>query len=228
MESDCSKNYSFFDSYRKHRITKHTSVTSRQEPNVSFKEEPIAFDFTQSSNVNENEALVYAESESSSDESEIFDEKCLEDENLIETTFNSSSVKSSCSLSNKICFFAAKMYKFPDISRQRVGDIICDVSSLWKNNIQTVQNEIHGTLVELGKDPLTSNEINDVLQKISSPFQKINTEALRFAHFKVYKIFDQSCYKFCLLNQEYIASGIIITSRNKLNDDYYYIPKIWI
>ena len=52
----CSENYSFFDSYRKDRSTKHTSVTSRQEPNVPFKEEAIAFDFTQSSNVNENEA----------------------------------------------------------------------------------------------------------------------------------------------------------------------------
>ena len=107
-------------------------MISCQENNIPFKEKPIAFDFAQTSNVDEVEALVYTDSKSSSDQSEIFDEKCLKDGNLIKASFNSSSVKSSCSLFNKICFFAAKMYKFPDICRQRVGNLICDISSLWK------------------------------------------------------------------------------------------------
>ena len=48
---------------------------------------------------------------------------------------------------------------------------------------------MHRTLVKLGIDSLIINGINNVLQKISSPFQKVSTEALRFAHFKEHKTF---------------------------------------
>lgn len=86
-------------------------------------------------------------------------------------------------------FITSKLHKFADISRKRIDDIIGDVSTLTENYIKAIQDQIHKLLTELGKVSLTAGEINNIFQNFTSPFETLNTEALRFTHFKKHGTF---------------------------------------
>ena len=120
------------------------------------------------------------ESDSSSDESdEIFDDAMFMSE-----TSNASSEQNSSSFAEEVFLFIAKLYKFSVIPRTRTNDIIADVSALFKNHVEAIQEEMRIILEQFGRDSLNLVKNNSILEKISAPFRKLDTEFKRFARFK--------------------------------------------
>ena len=189
-ENDCSKHYVLFESYKKHRLTKHASVVSSKneqhtiipEESLSnyvsnlFEAEPMLFINSQDSN---NLQETISISSSSDEEDELFEN---------EFEFNEASDVSSRNSSNqfteKTRLFVASLYKYPDIARKRVDEIISEVSKLFEENTQIIKNEIQSFVKLSGRESLTITEINNIIDKFSAPFQYLNTEAKRFTHFK--------------------------------------------
>ena len=183
-EIDCYNTYSIFDSYKKHRLFEHASqlLTFEDEKNaVSIKETGASFNDSENLNIDTDKPKLNVESDSSSHESdEIFDGTIFMSE-----TSNASSEQNSNSFAEKIFLFTVKLYKFSDVPRARTNDIIADVSTLFKNNIEASHKEMRISLEQFGRDSLNLVKINTFLEKCLAPLRKLDTEFKRLAHFKL-------------------------------------------
>ena len=181
-EIDCSKTYYIFDSYRKHRLTKHSSelLSFGDDRNTVFMEETAAaFDDVDYMHVDNDDSEVYVDSESSSDE---FDE--IFDSEIFSEISNTTGEINSNPFIEKVSFLIAKLYKFADVPRARTNDIISDMSVLFEEQLKGIQDAIRQSVTQLNRDFLNVTEIDSILLKFTSPFQNMATQAKRFAHFR--------------------------------------------
>ena len=121
--------------------------------------------------------------ESDSDESSDLEE-ILESDYMPYDDLNSPRFDTSHALTEKVRLFIANLYKYPDIARKRADEVICEVSKLFEENLQSIKEEIRTRVKHFDKDSITVDEVYSILDKFSSPFQNFDTERKRFSHFK--------------------------------------------
>ena len=84
----------------------------------------------------------------------------------------------------KVRLFIANLYKYLDIARKSADEVICEVSKLFEENLQSIKEEIRTRVKNFYKDSITVDEVYSILDKFLSPFQNFDTERKRFSHFK--------------------------------------------
>lgn len=120
----------------------------------------------------DNETSLNAEiddSDSFSDESEDEFHDVLDDFLVTSRSYPTQAVE------NHVNLFSPKMYKYTNVSRKRADNIISDVSTLFDNHMQSMKKEINGTFNRLSNKSVPGDEINEVLDKFSSPLKNMST-----------------------------------------------------
>lgn len=176
-ETNCSKVYTKFDSYRKHRINKHSlSLLSNDDQEVVFAESTPSFEFPNSLKDSE----VFEDSNSSENELDLsFDEGLINKQISFVEKLDSKNNR----FSNSLTIFVAKLYKFTDIPRKRSIEILNDVKQLFDNILEQISSEFSNTSSENNEDSFTIHQINNVLHKLSKSFKEVSTVARCFKKF---------------------------------------------
>lgn len=185
-ESDCSRAYSKFNSYKKHRFFKHEIL---QKQTVEFKKaEKLSVETLEITNAEDiQESLnLLDETDDSSDTSSDASDVIFEDQDIFwefSDTLDENCLK-DCQFKEKCLHFFAKLYKFPDISRIRVDEIGHDVMTLVHNQCDDIRKEIHNRATQLGTDSISVTEIDSIFKKKLEPFDALSTESRRFSTYK--------------------------------------------
>ncbi|XP_051168473.1 uncharacterized protein LOC127286168 [Leptopilina boulardi] len=173
-ESECTKKYVNFYSYKKHRNLKHgVQLHPHETSETNFFNADSNFPFAVE-DVTTDEELYTDSSGSSSDESEYFDEEQIEDSISFDV-----SGKYGTNFKTKTTLFAAKLYKLSSVPRKYVNEIINDVSDLFECYKNSFKNEFNNKAASFSKNSFTLSEINEVFAELSNPFHNIQTEAKR-------------------------------------------------
>ena len=194
-ENDCNRTYSSYNSYKKHRRAKHAlqeidkRVTDliRQELALMLPSDKLNTEEVTLESSLVDDFLMQLDCQGSVDNG---------DSDSDEETFSkpvsyiaskptpSQHFSESGNIATDELLFIAKLYKYTDVQRARVCEIIQDTTLLIERTLANVKNEFNNLFTSSQNNSVSPTDIAKVFDKFSNPFKNIKTEAQSFSEFK--------------------------------------------
>lgn len=196
-EKTCSRTYSIFRSFRRHRIRDHaadniasaqglTDVPECHDNRLEELHKAASISKNLESEAGEGSSHHFLDSEGNHDTMDFVNNQ-MENQKTIseinETTSSSHESANVYSFETELLIVIAQLYNNPELSRNTIDGLLKNFFNLFKGTLNSIHLNVATCLLESNRHSDCSHDIEQIFDSIFSTLNKFETESRRFKEF---------------------------------------------